>query len=528
LVARVLSAALLSVVCGAATATELTAVSQHDAYRLVFAPISDAVPLRELHAWRLRLSTADGIAFMPTQLALDGGMPGHGHGLPSVPQATRLLPSGDLLIEGVSFNMSGRWQWRIGIAGPAGWDTATIDFDIDADGATANAGATKAAASSGKGVVLRSLALDALGALPKDPTNRVADDPSAIALGRSIFFDPAFSASGRLSCASCHLPDKLFTDGVAQARGEGETSRNTPDLVGVAWRSWFYWDGRRDSLWAQALIPFEAPAEMRGSRVRSLRVVRDRDDYRQRYEELFGALPDLTGLPDDAGPLGDEHAIDAWNAITASRRREIDRAFSNIGKVVAAFERRIVPAPGRFDAWIATDGNERRTLSSDELAGMRLFADDSRTNCLRCHNGPLFTNQGFHNIGTGTFEGGRMDFGRVFGLQAVLLDPFNCLGEFNDAAVRSCGLIEHAPRQEVPETYAGAFKVPGLRNVAVTGPYMHDGRYPSLEAVVEHYRRPLPAAIEAGEIRPIALTDEEARQLVAFLRTLDGGYRIEE
>ena len=121
-----------------------------------------------------------------------------------------------------------------------------------------------------------------------------------------------------------------------------------------------------------------------------------------------------------------------------------------------------------------------------------------------------------------------MDFGRVFGLQAVLLDPLNCLGEFNDAPSKSCGMLEYAPREEVPEVYSGAFKVPGLRNVASTAPYMHDGRYRTLEEVVEHYRHPPPAALATGGIAPIVLTDAEARQLVAFLRALDGGYRIAE
>ena len=85
--------------------------------------------------------------------------------------------------------------------------------------------------------------------------------------------------------------------------------------------------------------------------------MRDREDYRRAYETLFGALPELGGLPDNAGPLGDQNAIDAWNGIDAVRRHELDRAFSNVGKVLAAFERRIVPVPGRFDAYVAAGAN---------------------------------------------------------------------------------------------------------------------------------------------------------------------------
>jgi cytochrome c peroxidase len=371
--------------------------------------------------------------------------------------------------------------------------------------------------------VLRSLSLSALGPIPADSTNRVADDEVAAQLGRALFFEPRLSRSGTISCATCHDPNRLFTDGLAKARGEGATARNTPDLVGVGYRPWLYWDGRRDSLWSQALIPLEAPDEMGGSRLQTLSVVATDDGYRDLYERAFGAMPDLTGLAERAGPLGAPEDVALWNAIPGDRRKAINIAFANVGKSIAAYERRIVPKPGRFDA--RADGSA--SLSADEEAGLALFLDGTRTLCLRCHNGPLFTNQGFHNIGTGGFEGPQMDFGRLFGLQAVLMDEFNCLGPYRDGGEEACGHLVHAPRQDVPEEYAGAFKVPGLRNLTLTAPYMHDGRYATLAEVVEHYRHPPPAALASGEIQPVAISDEEARQLVAFLGALDGGYRIE-
>jgi cytochrome c peroxidase len=515
---RLISIALFALAAPLATAA-LTTQSDRQMYRVTLAPTTPIVPLRTLHAWTLRLETREGVVFMPTELTIDGGMPGHGHGLPAVPEVTRLLPSGDLLLEGMLFNMAGTWQFRLRIGGPAGFDAATVAFELDAAGTIAGA-----AQGPDQRPMLRSLSLTALGAVPAEPTNRVADDAAAVAFGRSLFFDPRFSASGSLSCASCHMPDKGFTDGLAQARGEGQTARNTPDLIGVAFRPWLYWDGRRDSLWAQALIPFEASLEMGGSRTRTLKQLTDEADYRARYQALFGALPDLEGIPENAGPLGTPAQIDAWNALPGARRKDLNRAFSNVGKALAAFERRIVPAPGRFDDFV--DG--KHTLSADEETGMRLFLDDAKTACLRCHNGPLLSNQGFHNIGTGGFEGTQLDFGRVFGLQAVLMDEFNCLGPYSDGSRDDCGQLTHAPRQDVPDRYAGAFKVPGLRNLTLTAPYMHDGRYKTLQEVVEHYRKPPPAALVAGEIRPVDITDEEARQLVAFLESLDGGYRILE
>jgi cytochrome c peroxidase len=256
--------------------------------------------------------------------------------------------------------------------------------------------------------------------------------------------------------------------------------------------------------------------------VQTLAVVAAEARYLELYVRTFGGLPDLAAIDPRAGPLGDAAQTAAWNAIPGERRKAINVAFANVGKAIAAFERRIVPVPGRFDA--RADG--RGTLSADEEAGLALFLDGTRTLCLRCHNGPLLTNQGFHNIGTGGFEGAQMDFGRLFGLQAVLMDEFNCLGPYRDGGDDACGHLVHAPRQDVPEEYAGAFKVPSLRNLTQTAPYMHDGRYATLSEVVEHYRHPPPAALAAGEIQPIDISDEEARQLVAFLVTLDGGYTI--
>lgn len=509
---------LLTLVAPVAIAAGLAAQSDRQGYRIALNPAVEPIPLRTLHAWTLRLETKDGVVFMPTELAIDGGMPSHGHGFPTVPEVTRLLPSGDLLMEGMLFNMSGSWQIQLRIGGPTGFDTATINFELDGTGAITGV----QSASSDKHAMLRSLALAALGPLPAQPTNHLADNPAAAAFGRALFFDPRFSASGTLSCASCHLPDRAFSDGIAQARGEGQTARNTPDLIGAGYRPWLYWDGRRDSLWAQALIPFEAPLEMGGSRVHMLRQLANEPDYRSRYVALFGVLPDLDGLPQSAGPLGAPEHIEGWNSIAPARRSEINRAFSNVGKTLEAFERSIMPVPGRFDAYVAGS----QPLTADEEVGLHLFLDATKTHCLRCHNGPLLTNQGFHNVGTGTFEGAQMDFGRVFGLQAVLMDEFNCLGPHSDGTQEDCGHLIHAPRQEVPDEYSGAFKVPGLRNLTLTAPYMHDGRYGTLEEVLEHYRNPPPAARAAGEIQPIEITDVEARQLVAFLKSLDGGYRI--
>ena len=112
---------------------------------------------------------------------------------------------------------------------------------------------------------LRSLALASLGPLPKDPSNRVADDPRAAALGHRLFFDARLSGNGRVSCATCHVPDREFQDGIALAEGVGTTARRTMPVAGTAHSPWLFWDGRADSQWAQALGPLESAVEHGGS-----------------------------------------------------------------------------------------------------------------------------------------------------------------------------------------------------------------------------------------------------------------------
>ena len=148
--------------------------------------------------------------------------------------------------------------------------------------------------------ILASLSLAALRDPPPDPSNRVADDPRAVALGRRLFFDPRLSGDGTRSCASCHEPARFFTDGRATGQGVEVLARNTPTLVGSAWQTWFYWDGRRDSLWSQAIVPIEAPKELAGTRVGAVRLLAGDAQYRKHYEALFGVLgdeADLAALP---------------------------------------------------------------------------------------------------------------------------------------------------------------------------------------------------------------------------------------
>jgi len=257
--------------------------------------------------------------------------------------------------------------------------------------------------------ILRSLSLSALPPIPISYSNRYADDPFARKLGEKLFFDSRLSGNRKLSCASCHHPDKYFTDGLSRGVGVSATGRNTPTVVGSAWLRWFYWDGRRDSLWSQALIPFEAPNEMGNSRLAVIRFIVEDAHYRQQYESLFSKFPRqlVTWLSNNqtfrhAGPLGDKKMKDNWYRIPQNVRKYINRVYTNIGKSIEAYERSLVPKETRFDRYVSFllgDVKAKVDISKRELKGIKLFIDANKTQCLQCHNGPLQTNNDFHNIG---------------------------------------------------------------------------------------------------------------------------------
>jgi len=380
--------------------------------------------------------------------------------------------------------------------------------------------------------LLQSMSIEALAPPPDDPSNRFANDPVAAALGHLLFFDTRLASTGEVSCATCHDPARFFTDGKRVSTGVLSTSRNAPTVVGAAYSPFLYWDGRRDSLWSQALAPFESTAEMNRTRVEVLSQVASDPAESALYLEIFGqpVLSDgIANLDERAGPYGDASARDAWTRMTPADREAIDRAFANIGKAIAAYQRLLVPGPGRFDRYVRSlvrepdDGTPPEELLPSELLGLRLFIDPGRTQCLRCHNGPLFTNQGFHRVGTETTVDGLPEFGRFLGLQAVLVDPFNCLGPFSDAEANGCRELRFLRLDHV-DAEMGKFKTPTLRGLSETGPYMHDGRFATLGAVVDHYVNPPPGGpgVPNGhELLPLTLSTGERRALVDFLLTLD-------
>ncbi len=481
--------------------------SQHGRFRISIQPQASPIPLNSPHSWVVHIVSPDGAPVQSKRILIGGGMPQHGHGFPTQPSITRYLGQGDWLIEGMQFNMAGQWQMRFELLDGQGWDRVAFDLSIDQV-----VDVPQPQWSKSELAVLKSLWIGSLQPNRQPLENRVAQEVQAV-LGHRLFFDPNLSANKRVSCASCHEPERYFTDGRKLAQGLGDVQRNTPSLVGVAYNHWFYWDGRRDSLWSQAIVPIEALNEMGSTRLELVRDIARQPDYRQAYEALFGPLPKtvvLANLPKRASPIGDATARVAWSQIPTRSKRLINEAFANIGRSIAAYERQLEPGPSRFDRYVEAqlsgDSAAAETiLTADEVAGTKLFIS-GQTRCLTCHNGPLMTNQGFHNIGTGVFDGETPDFGRMLGMQAVLMAEFNCRGRYSGRPPATCDKLRFMNRTEIQGMMRGAFKVPGLRNVAHTAPYMHDGQLANLIAVVQHYREPMVNA-STNLAQPISQTE---------------------
>jgi len=362
---------------------------------------------------------------------------------------------------------------------------------------------------------LHSLSLSSLPLLPADPSNKYADDPKAIALGRKLFFDKSFSANGKVSCGTCHIPELSFTDRLPLAKGMGTTTRRTMPLIGAAHQSWFFWDGRKDSLWSQAIGPIESSVEHGFTRALCAHLITDK--YRKEYEELFGKLPkiDHISCPPKASPgTGNPAALKLWNAMKPENRDVVNRIYANIGKAIAAFVRQILPQPAPFDRYVdaVLRGDHEaadKVMTTEALQGLKLFIGKAK--CINCHLGPLFTNSSFHNIGLNN----RKDMGRAEGLDKVLKDEFNCLGKYSDAKPDECAELRFINTNKVKNR--GAFKTPTLRNVADRPPYMHAGQIKTIFDILSFYRRSGSEELEHQE-----LSNAELSQIETFLKALSG------
>ncbi len=271
------------------------------------------------------------------------------------------------------------------------------------------------------------------------------------AIGWKLFFDPILSRPQNFSCSTCHVPSKGFEGGEPLSKGaHGDVlGRNTPTVVNLADAEFFFWDGRASSLEEQAVGPIQHPQEMDLTLPEAVKRVGSQPHYRRAFKKA------------------------GVRKITSDAMVE----------AIAAFERRLVTGEAIIDRWLAGD---RNALNEQQERGRMIFF--TRGDCALCHNGKNFTDDYFHNIGTGHPD----DLGRY----AI----------------------------EKDERMKGAFKTPGLRNWKGREPFMHDGRFDSIERVVAFYDTAPGTSIGESEVDKIDLTKQEQEDLIAFLETLNGAW----
>jgi len=329
------------------------------------------------------------------------------------------------------------------------------------------------------------VALAEIRGLPRNQTETEQASSNLISLGRQLFFDKRLSADGTVSCASCHVPEKAFTDGRRLAVGFKQQvgTRNTPSLLNVRFNSSFFWDGRQDSLENQALDPLLNPREHGLTDINSMLSTISKDaTYKKQFASAF--------------PHKD-------SKISANQ----------IASAIASFERILVAADSPFDRFYY--GGDQSALSAPAKRGMQLFQGSAR--CVSCHTfdrqSALFTDNEFHQLGIG--------ISRISNELPELTQQVVRLREKNlslDSSILNDAKLAELGRFAITmkPLDIGRFRTPSLRNVALTAPYMHDGSIATLPEAVElelYYR-----STEIGY--PLILTPAEKNDLVQFLESL--------
>ncbi len=330
-----------------------------------------------------------------------------------------------------------------------------------------------------------------------DPSNRASGNATAIALGERLFFDTRLSANGEIACSTCHDPAFGWTDGKARAGGLERLDRNTQSLFNVSGNRWFGLDGRNDSLWAHSIGPILDEREMGATPEKVATTIRDDPELSSLYREAFGTSP--------------------------QKRNAIDLVV-DAAKAMAAFQETIVSGRTSFDvfrdALARGDFEAARDFPVSAQRGAALFV--GRGGCNLCHIGARFTNDEFDDAGVPYFTGpGQVDRGRFKGIQDLKASPFNQLGPYNDAPEEATGWATRQVAQN-HRTF-GQFKVPSLRQLTQTDPYMHDGSLTTLRDVIDHYSNIDLDRIHSDGVlvlRPLNLSEQESKDLESFLESL--------
>ena len=328
-----------------------------------------------------------------------------------------------------------------------------------------------------------------------DSSNRMSGKAEAIELGERLFFDPRLSPSGKVLCATCHAPFRSWQDGRARAFGLADTDRNTPSLLDVRYQRWFGWDGAGDSLWAQSVRPILEPREMGGSVAQAAALVRGDTELSCRFEKVFGK----------PAPAEDEAVL------------------SGIGKALAAFQETLLSGRAPFDEF--RDALER----GDRAAAARYLWPPSggcASSSAAATAAPA-TSAPFSATANSTIPACRSSSraGSIRGATAASASckpiPSTCWAATTTIAAARA----RSRRGRWPQEHRnfGEFKVPSLRNVARTAPYMHNGSLATLADVVRHYSEINPDRLHSdGEaiLKPLRLSADESADLVAFLESL--------
>jgi cytochrome c peroxidase len=333
--------------------------------------------------------------------------------------------------------------------------------------------------------------------VPHDPSNRVSRNREAIEFGTRLFFDQRLSGRGTIACASCHVPERNWTDNLRRGVGAAEVDRNTPTVSNLVSQRWYGWDGAADSLWFQSLRPIVDQRELAATPRHVAQLVRNDEQLSCRYRRSFGAPPSPT----------DDEAV-----------------FVDVGKALAAFQETLMSGATPFDRFrdALARGEPPSTFTYSEPAqrGLKIFI--GKGGCTLCHSGPNFTSGEFFTTGLSRFAPlGQPDPGRHGGIQQLLASRFNLLGSYNDDAT---GASAARTRQlSVEKGSLGEFKVPSLRNLLLTAPYGRDGNVETLAEVVQHYAGLDPVRMHAKDGQParsLNLTPREQTDLVVFLESL--------
>jgi cytochrome c peroxidase len=354
------------------------------------------------------------------------------------------------------------------------------------------------------------MTLGPLEAPPPSRSNAVAEDSAAVELGAWLFNDNELSMTGaQVSCADCHQPALGWSDDRVLSRmANGEDSpRHSQTLTNVAYQPYMFWNGRSDSLWAQA---FKAMVAVHGiDKQQIVAYLRSASDYPTLYAEVFGELPDLDALLADPN-LSEEDLAEI-----------VDEVLINCSKALDAFERTLISTNSPLDQWIA--GNED-ALSEQQKRGAALFV--GKGGCIECHSGPNLSDGWFHNIGLALGTDG---VSAEAGLAATIADAnLNVAGKWSDDPEWGAEQIAELEQrvEAAGDALIGAHKTPTLRDVALRPRFGHNGDIESLAAWIARYSS---ARVDDGAVGdldpayvPRNLSDTEIADLVAFMDALTG------